>query len=327
MKRILVIQTAFIGDVVLATSLVEQLHADHPGAGIDFLLRKGNEGLLQGHPFIRKLWVWNKKERKYRNLWKLAGQLRKEGYDTVFNLQRFGASGFLTWRSGAKEKIGFDKNPFAFVYTRKVAHTTTKGLHETERNIRLMDKTEAPRPRLYPTKADYERVSAIANDADSPYITVAPASVWHTKQFPPERWLEFMDQVPEHIRVYLMGGPADKSLCGDILSRSKHPNTMNLAGELSLLQSAALMGKAAMNYVNDSAPMHLASAMNAPVTALFCSTVPAFGFGPLSDDTSIAEVDGLYCRPCGLHGRKACPEGHFRCATGIDISKLTKHLP
>jgi len=78
-----------------------------------------------------------------------------------------------------------------------------------------------------------------------------------------------------------------------------------------------------MNYVNDSAPMHLASAVNAPVTAVFCSTVPAFGFGPLSDKSFIAEKkEKLYCRPCTLHGKKSCPEQHFKCAEDIQVENV-----
>lgn len=79
------------------------------------------------------------------------------------------------------------------------------------------------------------------------------------------------------------------------------------------------MKSATMNYVNDSAPLHIASAMNAPVTAIFCSTVPAFGFGPLRENGRVVETsERLDCRPCGLHGHSACPKGHFRCAMGID---------
>jgi heptosyltransferase-2 len=82
-----------------------------------------------------------------------------------------------------------------------------------------------------------------------------------------------------------------------------------------------------MNYVNDSAPMHLCSAMNAPVTAVYCSTVPQFGFGPLSGNSNIVEVsEKLSCRPCGLHGFKKCPENHFKCALNITTSQLLKHL-
>ena len=97
----------------------------------------------------------------------------------------------------------------------------------------------------------------------------------------------------------------------------------NLSGKLSLLESAALMKDAMMNYVNDSAPMHIASAMNAPVCAVYCSTVPDFGFGPLSEQSFVVEVkEKLSCRPCGLHGHKACPQGHFRCAMDIESNQL-----
>jgi heptosyltransferase-2 len=83
------------------------------------------------------------------------------------------------------------------------------------------------------------------------------------------------------------------------------------------------MKHARMNYVNDSAPMHFASAMNAPVTAIYCSTVPGFGYGPLSDVRFIVERDEpLYCRPCGLHGYAACPQSHFKCALDIRDEQL-----
>ena len=99
-------------------------------------------------------------------------------------------------------------------------------------------------------------------------------------------------------------------------------------GDLSYLQSAALMSRAVMNYVNDSAPLHFASAMNAPVTAVYCSTIPEFGFGPVSDVQNIVEVEEkLSCRPCGLHGYSSCPLGHFKCAMDIQEGQLLKTVP
>ena len=99
-----------------------------------------------------------------------------------------------------------------------------------------------------------------------------------------------------------------------------------LFGETTaLLQSAALMQGAIMNYVNDSAPLHLCSAMNAPTTAIFCSTTPAFGFGPLADNGRVVESrEILTCKPCSLHGRPACPLTHFRCAYDIEISEVIR---
>ncbi|MGV3639746.1 MAG: glycosyltransferase family 9 protein, partial [Adhaeribacter sp.] len=85
----------------------------------------------------------------------------------------------------------------------------------------------------------------------------------------------------------------------------------------------ALMRDAVLNYVNDSGPMHLASALNAPTCAVYCSTVPRFGFGPLADFSRVVEKEEpLYCRPCGLHGYRQCPQGHFKCARDIRNEQL-----
>jgi len=96
---------------------------------------------------------------------------------------------------------------------------------------------------------------------------------------------------------------------------------------LDLLDSAALMQKAVINLVNDSAPMHIASAMNASTCVIYCSTIPQFGYGPLSDNSLILEVtEGMTCRPCGLHGRTNCPEKHFNCAYQIDLQPLFTYI-
>jgi heptosyltransferase-2 len=137
----------------------------------------------------------------------------------------------------------------------------------------------------------------------------------------------FIDQVPSSIQVILTGAKGDAALCEFIKNNSSHPDVINAAGQYSFHQSAALMKGAVMNYVNDSAPLHFASAVNAPVTAVFCSTVPGFGFGPLSDVSYVVETDEiLTCRPCGLHGKRTCPEGHFRCSH-IQAHKLKHTLP
>jgi len=129
------------------------------------------------------------------------------------------------------------------------------------------------------------------------------------------------------VKIYLLGSGNDRALCDEILAKSAHPGMKNLCGTLTLLQVASLMQDARMNFTNDSAPMHLASSVNAPVTAIYCSTIPGFGFGPLSDDSAVVETGtGLPCRPCGLHGYRSCPEKHFRCARNIRIDDLAARL-
>jgi heptosyltransferase II len=329
-QKFLVIQTAFIGDVVLATGIIEKLHAFFPEAEIDFLLCKGNESLLQNHPFLYEVLIWEKNKNKYGNLFSLLRKIRATEYDKVINVQRFAATGFLTAFSQAKETIGFDKNPFSFLFTKKIKHqisTSEKPLHEIERNNLLIEyftNAIAAKPKLYPSKSDTEKIKTYSS---KPYICIAPASVWFTKQYPKGKWISFIDKLPSHLNIFLIGAPSDKILCDAIKNASTHISVTNLSGQLSFLQSASLQKTALMNYVNDSAPMHFASAVNAPVTAIYCSTLPSFGFGPLSDKNFIVEIEeNLYCRPCGLHGRKACPEGHFRCALDIKDEQLLKNI-
>jgi len=326
LKKFLIIQTAFIGDVVLSTAVAEKLHQFYPDAVIDFLLRKGNEALLDEHPYIRNILIWNKKVEKYGGLFRLLKTVRKEKYDLVVNMQRFGATGFLTAFSGAGQTSGFDKNPFSFMFTKKIHHlisTPGQAFHEVDRNQMLIahiTDNVAARPRLYPNAA---AVDAVVKYKDKPYICIAPASVWFTKQYPKEKWVSFLRALHRSLKVYIIGAPSDTVLAEEIISQVGMDNIVNLCGKLSLLQSVALQRDAMMNYVNDSGPMHFASAVNAPVTAIYCSTVPSFGFGPLSDQHFIVETPvPLDCRPCGLHGWPACPLGHFNCAHNIKDEQL-----
>ena len=320
MNRFLVIQTAFIGDVILATSVVEKLYQFYPESKIDFILRKGNEGLLSNHPFINEVIIWDKKDKKLDNLKTITKGVKKSNYDVVINLHRHASSGLITAFSGAKQKVGFKKNPLSFSYTKKFDHKIGDGTHEIERNQQLItgftDK-EAVLPKLYPANKDYSKVEEFKKNE---YVCIAPTSVWFTKQLPKQQWAKLIDKVNDKLPVYLLGGPIDAEECETIKQLSKNKNVVNLSGKLSFLESAALMQNAKMNYVNDSAPLHIASAMNAPVTAYFCSTTPSFGFGPLSDNSKIIEVkENLDCRPCGLHGKKECPKGHFDCGFKIEL--------
>ena len=330
MQKFCVIQTAFIGDVVLSTSLIASLHLQYPAAQIDIVVRKGNESLFTGHPYIHNVIVWDKKQNKYLNWIKVLKQIRSKQYDSVINVQRFAATGLWTALSNATHKIGFDKNPFSFLFTHKIKHETIhEGHHEIHKNHALIQALNPAmvlcHPQLYPTQCDIDFVKQFQQQ---PYICIAPASVWFTKRFPIKQWIQFLNELNFDGKVYIIGGPGDKNL-GDEIINSIHAQApiqgkvVNLAGQLSFLSSAALQSGAVLSYVNDSAPMHFASAVNAPVVAIFCSTIPAFGFGPLSDKSFIVETQQqLSCKPCGIHGRKACPLNHFNCGNSIQMEQL-----
>jgi len=329
-KKILIIQTASIGDVILATPLIESLNQQFTNAEIDILIKSGNESLFYEHPFLNQIIVWNKNHQKYRNLFGIVKQIRKQKYDYIINIQRFFSSGLITALSGAAYKVGFNKNPFSFLFDEKIKHRIGEEshyVHETERNLDLIKpfcKTILPEPKLYPSKNDYKKISEYKS---YPYICIAPGSLWATKKYPVEKWVEFIREVPESTPVYLIGSKQDIKDCEEIIKKSERENMFSLSGDLTLLETTALMEGANMNYTNDSAPMHLASSVDAKVTVLFCSTIPAFGFGPLSTDSAVVEThEKLDCRPCGLHGLKECPEKHFKCAMTIQFEDLLKRI-
>lgn len=332
-KTILIIQTAFIGDTILASQFARAVKDQYPNAKIHFFLRKGNESVIQGLESIEKVWVWDKAGGKVKNLFNLIRALRGIQFDMVFNLHRHFNSGLVTALMKSPFKAGFKQNPLSFFYTHKVnhliPHITLSGLwHEVQRNLQLLQEAEptfqiVDNSKIYKPELPLQEknFTKVAPHTEGTYFVVAPASVWFTKAWSENKFRELTMELAKLGRVIFIGAPTDKDLCDRI--RLDIPQTENLCGQLNLLDSAALMKKAKRVFVNDSAPLHLASCVNAKTTAIFCSTVQEFGYTPLADDSVVVDVGAtLSCRPCGLHGYKSCPLGHFKCAEDIQIKSV-----
>lgn len=333
-QKFLVIQTAFIGDVILAFPIAQKLKQQFPNSEVHFLLRKGNEILAKNHKSIDKIIIWNKQKAKYKNLLKIIRETRKTNYHAVFNVHRFLSSSLIVKFAKAQKKIGFEKSPLKFAYSDLIPHKINfpvsdkkNYLHEVERNLSLLKgfcDTELIRPEIYPSEMDFEKI--IAYEKNSPYIVIAPNSVWFTKELPFDKWGKIIDVLSENFMVYLIGAASDFEKSEELVPKNSE-KVVNLCGKLSLLQSAALMKHASRVFTNDSSPMHLASAMNAPTTAIFCSTVPEFGFGPLADKNEIiCTQKKLDCQPCEIHGLSQCPEKHFDCGKTIDFQEVINSL-
>lgn len=337
-KTILIIQTAFIGDTILASHFARAVKEHFPHSRIHFFLRKGNESIIQGLPTVEKTWIWDKKGGKTRNLFRLIKELRKIDFDMVFNLHRHFNSGLVTAMMKSPLKVGFRQNPLSFFYTHKInhliPHKTPQGhyWHEVQRNLQLLrevspevfidDNAKKYRPELPLLASHHEKIKSLE---EGDYFVLAPASVWFTKAWSESKYALLTKELSQKGRVYFIGSPQDKDLCERI--RANTPHTFNLCGELGLLESAALMQKAKRVFVNDSAPLHLASAVNARTTAIFCSTVQEFGYTPLAEDSVTVDLGRpLSCRPCGLHGYKACPLSHFKCSEEISVESVLQTI-
>jgi len=327
MKRVLVAQTAFLGDCVLATSLLGAIHVEHPDWHIDVLVRKGCEGLFVGHPFVGKVLVWDKGSDKNLGLFRLIKEIRANEYHIMLQAQRFLSGSLSLILSGAEHKVGYASAPLSWLFTHRAAHDFKDNWHEVDRLDQLWKpfskQNQRPRPRLYPTEEQQLKASSYS---ETPFVTIAPGSVWATKQWPVAKWIELVRQINGRYRVLIIGSKAETLLAEEIMAGCTRFEVQNLCGKTDLLVAAAIMQRAAMNYSNDSLPVHLASAVNAPMCMVYCSTVPQFGFYPLSDVAHIIEPPQLDCRPCGLHGQRACPKGHFRCAHEVNVGALVGKL-
>jgi heptosyltransferase-2 len=161
-----------------------------------------------------------------------------------------------------------------------------------------------------------------ANSITDPFVALAPGSIWGSKRWP--FYDELASQLAQRVAVVIVGGPDDAGL-GEAISRAVREvggQAVNACGRFSLRQSAALIGRARLLVTNDSAPLHLGSAMGTPLVALFGPTVPEFGFGPIRAGDVTLGVMTLECRPCSEHGPPACPLGHHRCMKELRVATV-----
>ncbi len=326
-KRILIIQTAFIGDVVLSLPLLQVLRKKFPSAKIDFMLIPKTAELLKNHPDVNDVIIFDKKgkDKGLKGMIKMIRLISRGNYDVAFILQRHFRSAVIPLLAGVKVRVGFDKSAFKFLYSHVVEY---RQIHEIERNLSLLEpfgiKIETKEiPNLYPSEDEKNYIDRLISNVNSKIVCIAPGSVWATKRWLKERFAELTKLlVKGGFVVVLIGGKEDFKLCEEIKNMCSSENVFNFCGMLSLLQSAELIRRSMLLVSNDSAPMHIAVAMRTPVVAIFGSTVPEFGFYPYGERDKIVQVENLYCRPCGIHGRKECPEKHFNCMKLIETERV-----
>ena len=327
MSSSLVIQTSFIGDAVLTTPLLAQLANRGP---VDVVTTPASAELLAHHPAVRSVIAYDKRgeDRGLLGLWQLARRLRANRYDLALLAQGSWRSAALALLAGIPSRIGFSTSAGRLLYTKRVPYRDD--LHHAARLLMLARPNgreatpEEQRPSLAPGAGERTAVDALLREHGvGPHerlVAVAPGSIWGTKRWP--YYPELAGELAADARVVVVGSGADKALADAIVAAA--PHAIDATGRLSLLASAELLGRCAVLVTNDSAPMHLASAMGTPTVAIFGPTVPEFGFGPLAPRVSVVGHDTLHCRPCDRHGPPRCPLGHHRCMRELSPSMVAE---
>ncbi|MBA3895156.1 MAG: lipopolysaccharide heptosyltransferase II [Gemmatimonadales bacterium] len=317
----LVIQTAFLGDVVLTTPLLVAL-ADRRGP-VDVVVTPGAATLLEGHPAVRAMIRYDKRGRDagLGGLWRLGVELRARLYARAYLPHRSWRSAALALLARVPERTGFADGPAAITYTTRVRRLPTG--HEVERLLALAGRRTRPAPPVSLALRSEDEAAADRwleeRGIRAGFIAIAPGSIWGTKRWPYYPALAAALEGP----VVVVGGHEDAALAAEVAAAAPG-RAWSAAGALSLRASAALIERARVLVTNDSAPLHLATAVSTPVVAVYGPTVPEQGFGPRGSRSLALGHAGLACRPCSAHGPQVCPLGHHRCMRELPVETVAE---
>lgn len=324
MTRIAVIQTAFPGDVVLSTPVFEALKDKFTDCETVALVRPESMALLEGNPYVNRLLSFDKyvADKGISGLIRASAGLK--GSDIGIIIQRHLRSAAVAFLARIPVRIGYRNSSARFLYTNRIEYRNDK--HEVQRCLDLIgivDEDRRYRPRIFLDDLANRQAEDLLGSAGigSDFAVVAPGSIWPTKRYPYFPGLIHLISEKLNLPVVLVGGTSDIQPANAI-AESCTQKPCNLTGQTNLLQSAAIISKATLAITNDSAPAHMAAAVDTPVVAIFGPTVPEFGFSPYSEKSSVVDIGELYCRPCSSHGSARCPQKHFRCMLELQPAKI-----
>ena len=316
--NILIIHTAFIGDIVLSTALVSKVKEKYPDSDIYYLTTSLGKEILKNNPKIKEVIVYDKrgKDKGFGAFISFVRRIRKLKIDICLTPHRYLRSSILSLLSGAKIRVGYDIANLSFVFNKKIKYDKTK--HEVEKLLSFVDDdTKRFELEMYPNEKDKLKIDTLVKNLseNKKIILIAPGSKWFTKKWPEEYFRILIQSLSKRndLLIIITGGKEEKEIELDLDSK-----VLDLRGEISLLELAELTKRASLVVSNDSAPIHITSAFpNTRIIGIFGPTVKEFGFFPWSKNSEVFEIDGLYCRPCAIHGGNSCPEKHFRCMKEI----------
>lgn len=335
-KKIGVWQTAFLGDAVLTLPLLRALKDRFPEAEIHFFVRSGVQSVFKGQPEIDRVRPFAKrdKQKSLNAAFRLGWEIGQEDFDLWISAHTSLRSAFISIASGIGRRIGYSKPWFnRLAYTETVDRRFNE-LMEIERLMELVRPLGIEGP---PPKAELVLPTDAMADADEfwreagfdgPVLGIHPGSTWPTKCWPTAYFSEIIRRAVERgVHVLVFAGPGEEGVAEQAIDGALADPTRvtNLAGKLDLPRLAAYLGRLDAYLSNDSGPMHLAWTQDVPLVALFGPTVKKLGFFPRGANSTVMEAD-VPCRPCGLHGPKKCPEGHFRCMKELTPDRVWEAL-
>jgi len=326
-QNILIVQTAFIGDVILITPLIRATAELYPKAEIDVMVVSEAAILLNNNHFVQEVIVDEKRKNVLLSTLQLIKQIKSKHYDLVISPHSSFRTHLILYLSKIPERIGFNRGSAKWMLTKRIEHPV--GPHKIVKNLGLLkpltDREFDLQTELFPSDKDKQKAEELLKAlSGKTLIAIAPGSIWQTKCWQLKSYIALCRKLLDSgYGIILIGGESDKFLCEEIENAIPKDNTklINLAGVTNLLESAAVIKKCSLMICNDSGAMHIANAMQIRVFAFFGPTVQRFGYYPYRHGDRVFEVD-LECRPCGSHGSKKCPQKHHNCMQKIEVEPV-----
>jgi heptosyltransferase-2 len=332
LEKILVIQTAFIGDAILTLPMVQKLKELFPLSEIDVVAIPSTSLIFSSSPEVNNVLILDKrgKHKTLPGFLKFCFMVKKCKYTRIYSPHRSLRSSLLVLLSGVKETYGFSKNSLRQVYKHIVEYNPAH--HEVQRNLDLIGGAEENwriLPKITISNEVEDKVSKYLVKAgiSGKIIALAPGSVWATKKYPSEYFIQVAEQLNKRdFFVILTGGIEDKNICDSIRDSVNSNKVISAAGDLSLIESIELFKRCSLVICNDSAPTHMAMCAGTKALTIYCSTVASFGFYPYSEGSQWLSYDNLSCKPCGIHGYRKCPVKTFDCGLNLKPLQVIKKV-
>ncbi len=323
-KGAVIIQTAYMGDVILTTPLLTTL-AERYGP-VDVVTTPASAPLLESHPAVRRIIRYDKRgdDKGWPGVRRVASEVRRGRYEAAYLPHRSWRSATLMLLARVPERIGFEDSPASALYTVRMPRPVQA--HETARLwslARAPADTPVPPVSLGLNERDHAEADhwLATQGASGPFIALGPGGPWGAKRWPYFPALAAAVDLP----VVVIGGPTDAHLGQEIVDAAPG-RAWSACGQVGPRTSAALIARAEALVTNDSSPLHLGLAVGTPMVALFGPTVPSFGYGPIRRGDICLGVEELLCRPCATFGPAVCPLEHHRCLRELQVAQVVEAL-
>ena len=299
--KILIIHTAFIGDIVLSTPLIQKLKDLYPKSEIDYLTLPTNQSVLYNNPNLNEIILYDKKgkDKGIKGFLKVLKILKQKKYDYAVIPHRFIKSILLAKLAKIPDIVGFDVATGSSLLDKKVHYDMKK--HEVERLLNLVEYEGEKIPvRIYPAKENFVKIEKMLKNSgytgkkEQKLILVAPGSQRPEKMWPIEKYREIIERLKKN-KNYFIGITGSKSEKELPLNFEKDKNVIDFRGEISLVEFGALISKADVVVGNDSSPIHIASGFEKPfVIGIFGPGKRSLGFFPWTEKSNVIEDNEFY---------------------------------